>query len=468
VITILEKCSNKEERDNNVVKFVQLTKKLPEILSYFGNKDDSYEKWPDKEKWSAVDNFLSWIDETEKFVANKRFVVDEKIGVRVYLKKQKELINEGTHGGKYVGSKWGKYIRAPDIFFKILEEKKELFIPLKEIAEVRRGFTTGANKFFYLTEEEIKKWRLEREFWMHPLRKNEKPPIEEDVWKDEKGEYFCKSQYAADLTLKEVLRKNGFVYWIPNYLIRSPKECKSIIINPKDLKYRVLMIHKDKKDLKGTNVLKYIKWGEEQKYHKRDTCKSRSQWYNLGKRRPYSILFTMYFHDSYKYHLNPWKCFVDHTMYECETNDEIINKILILFLNSTFAFLYPGLLGRSYGGGAPTGFMVYEVEKLPVLNPRSISKDSFNSMIELFKLFEKREFYSIFEEVGANSPEEVSFDSVKPDRRKLDMIVMGEILGLSEEEQLEVYRAVIDLVKSRIEKAKSSGKRVRKKSFQLI
>jgi len=36
---------------------------------------------------------------------------------------------------------------------------------------------------------------------------------------------------------------------------------------------------------------------------------------------------------------------------------------------------------------------------------------------------------------------------------------MGEILGLTKEEQLEVYRAVVDLVKSRIEKAKSFGKR---------
>ncbi len=45
------------------------------------------------------------------------------------------------------------------------------------------------------------------------------------------------------------------------------------------------------------------------------------------------------------------------------------------------------------------------------------------------------------------------------DRRELDKIVMGEILGLTDEEQLEVYRAVVDLVKSRIEKAKSFGKR---------
>jgi hypothetical protein len=47
-------------------------------------------------------------------------------------------------------------------------------------------------------------------------------------------------------------------------------------------------------------------------------------------------------------------------------------------------------------------------------------------------------------------------DKVKPDRRELDKIIMGEILGLTEQEQLEVYRSIIDLVKSRLEKAKST------------
>ncbi|MEM1558288.1 MAG: hypothetical protein QXG12_06820 [Thermoproteota archaeon] len=69
-----------------------------------------------------------------------------------------------------------------------------------------------------------------------------------------------------------------------------------------------------------------------------------------------------------------------------------------------------------------------------------------------------RESYSVFKELGANSPEEVSLDKVKPDRIELDKIVMDEILGLSEEEQLEVYRAVIKLVKDRIERAKSVEK----------
>ncbi|MFH1231354.1 MAG: hypothetical protein V1709_07660 [Planctomycetota bacterium] len=35
---------------------------------------------------------------------------------------------------------------------------------------------------------------------------------------------------------------------------------------------------------------------------------------------------------------------------------------------------------------------------------------------------------------------------------------MGDILGLTDEEQLEVYRAVVDLVKSRLDKAKTGNK----------
>ncbi|NVM56468.1 MAG: hypothetical protein HWN66_22410 [Candidatus Helarchaeota archaeon] len=70
---------------------------------------------------------------------------------------------------------------------------------------------------------------------------------------------------------------------------------------------------------------------------------------------------------------------------------------------------------------------------------------------------------SVFKELGASSAEEVSLDKINSCRRQLDKIIMGEILGLTKEEQLEIYRGVVDLVKSRLEKAKSVGKRQRTK-----
>ncbi len=87
-------------------------------------------------------------------------------------------------------------------------ELKPLLVKLGDIAEVKFGIKTGANEFFYLDEERLKEWKIEKEF------------------------------------LKPI--------------IKSPRECKSILINASDLKFKVFMCHKDKKDLKGTNALNYI------------------------------------------------------------------------------------------------------------------------------------------------------------------------------------------------------------------
>ena len=59
-------------------------------------------------------------------------------------------------------------------------------------------------------------------------------------------------------------------------------------------------------------------------------------------------------------------------------------------------------------------------------------------------------------------------EKVKPDRRELDKIIMGEIFGLTDEEQLEVYQSIIDLVKSRIQKAQTfNTKKKTKVQYQI-
>jgi len=51
---------------------------------------------------------------------------------------------------KYTGNKWGgKYLRAPDIFFTILEKGKGKLVRLGDIAEIKTGIITGLNKKFY-------------------------------------------------------------------------------------------------------------------------------------------------------------------------------------------------------------------------------------------------------------------------------------------------------------------------------
>lgn len=393
-ITILERCGDEERRNENLVKFVQLKRPLREFVPL-----------PDEgDGWEEVDKLV------ERIEAANAFVEDDRI--RIFTKKQGELWSEGFLDGKYRGSKWGKYLRAPRIFFKILEKGKDLFVPLGEVAEVRFGIKTGANEFFYLTEEQISDWGIEKEFWMH--------------------------------------KENG--RWVPNYVIKSPRECKSVIVNPKDLRYRVLMIHKDKRDLKETNVLRYIERGEEQGFHKRPTCASRPRWYELEKIRA-QILSRRFIDTTFDFFVNP-DVFVGDTFF-CVYLKRGDSKALSSILNSSLYSFLVEAYGRTVMGQGVLLMYGPEIAPLPVYDLSKLQTSQIQKLEKAFEKLSERPIGPIFEEIGTEKPEEVSLDKVKPDRRELDRIVMGEILGLTEDEQLEVYRAVVDLVRSRIEKARS-------------
>src|SRR5712692_3993440 len=136
----------------------------------------------------------------------------------------------------YSANKWGgRYLRAPAIYWTILEKGKGKMVRLGDIAEVRFGIKTGANEFFYLDSDKARQWKIEEEF-LRPV-------------------------------------------------IKSPRECKSILIDPSVLKSRLFLCHKTKEELKGTSALEYIKWGESQAFHKRPSCANRPRWWDLGERR---------------------------------------------------------------------------------------------------------------------------------------------------------------------------------------
>ncbi len=415
-IVILEKCSgddHRRERDDNLVRFVYLKKPLRYFIP---PAQDIWEK--QVARINAIkDKFMKTI-----LAHNDLYDGDD---FRIFPKKQKELWEEGydTEAQKYTGAKWGKYLRAPDIFFKILEKGKGKLVPLKQIAEVKFGIKTGANEFFYLTEEQIKRLGIEKEFWMH--------------------------------------RERG--RWVPNYVIKSPRECRSIVVKPEDLKYRVLMIHKDKKELKGTNVLKYIEAGERKGYHTRPTCASRERWHDLGERKRPGLVWVKGIWDR---HFLPVTslAYADQQLYEVYPHKEDEVNLIAASLNSTFTSIFAEFNARVNLGEDILWIATYEAANMLAIDPQNAQAQLLKTgLIEAIYKISNRPIGSVFSELGAASPAEASLDKVKPDRRELDKIIMGEILGLTDDEQLEVYRAVVDLVKSRLEKAKSFGKRKKSK-----
>lgn len=101
--------------------------------------------------------------------------------------------------------------------------------------------------------------------------------------------------------------------------------------------------------------------------------------------------------------------------------------------------------------------MTYEAARSLVVSPGHLRADISPTLLI------DRAINSIFQELGLSTPnkdysnirpDDVLLDKILPDRRELDKVVF-EALGLTEEEQLQVYRAVVELVKNRLVKARS-------------
>ncbi len=185
---------------------------------------------------------------------------------RMTMVKQNDLYNDSLEKNdenqnySYQANKWaGKLLRAPDIYYKILEKGKDKLKKLGDITEIKFGIKSGANEFFYLSVDRIKELKIESEF-LFPV-------------------------------------------------FKSPKESDSILINQNKLNYKIIICNKSKKELAGTYMLEYIKWGEKQKYHERPTCMQREKWWSIEKHYA-NYFLQMTFDKAYKifYSNNPLLC----------------------------------------------------------------------------------------------------------------------------------------------------------------
>jgi ribosomal protein S24E len=143
--------------------------------------------------------------------------------------------------------------------------------------------------------------------------------------------------------------------------------------------------------------------------------------------------------------------FADARFYDIYTVSPANKKALGLILNSTLTLFFIELMSRTYGGGGgPVDVKVYEVENLLIINPE------FFKVNKKLDKFLKREIASIFQEIGFNPrlPIRDQEPNPLPDRKELDDIIF-DILGLTQQERKEVYWAVCELVKNRLEKARS-------------
>jgi tRNA threonylcarbamoyladenosine modification (KEOPS) complex Pcc1 subunit len=109
---------------------------------------------------------------------------------------------------------------------------------------------------------------------------------------------------------------------------------------------------------------------------------------------------------------------------------------------------------------------VYEVAKLPVINPNLLTNDLLNEIENVFEKIQNYEVTDLFKEIGSFASK-INLQSVNQYRKMIDNIVLIRILGLSETEMLDLYKAIIDLLRARVERARSVVRRKKKKSVDV-
>jgi hypothetical protein len=396
-------------------------------------------------------------------------VLRENDAVRVLAKRAGELLEEGKDDrNEYVGGKWGGlYLRAPDIYFRVLEKAGDKLVRLSEVAEVRFGIKTGANDFFYL---EVLPYRPECPLCGKPhLDKKEALTPEEEMalTLEEERAFWLRGERPPEEALVAVRNGLGWEGYLEAAVLRpvfkSPKEAPTLTVEVGNLKRVFLPASGDHATL-PPHARAYVNYGEKVPVEvargrnrgqtlvgipSLSTVRGRRPWWWLGEWPEAKVVLPM-FERARKYAFwNPHHAAIDNALYLVLPRPESDLQRLLLALNSTLFALFKELLARppEGGGGGPLQIKVYQYKAMPLPNPELLPQP--NPTMEAFLTRPIRNFW---EEVGLTPPDFAGPPSPLPDRKALDDQVF-DALGLSEEERQEVYRETARLVWERIAKA---------------
>lgn len=185
-------------------------------------------------------------------------------------------------------------------------------VALSHFARVVRGIATGANEFFFLTNEQIAEFGLERRYFVRAIGRTRD----------------CREDTLRSSTLT-ALEAQARPTWLLN-LDGTPKERLP------------------------TRLRSYLDAGEEQKLNERALIQSRRPWYKMEQRTPPPILFAYLGRRDCRFILNeagvvPLTGFL--CVYPWDSRPDAVRK-LWRALNHPATLENLAFAGKSYGGGA--------------------------------------------------------------------------------------------------------------------
>jgi len=251
--------------------------------------------------------------------------------------------------------KWTKYIISRELSRKlsqILKKIKNYINTFGEYAYVTIGAVTGCNKFFLLSQVEVKNWEIEDQFLTPVVSKAE----------DIKGILFREEDW-------EMIRKLG-------------KKCYLLNINLSPEK------------IVEFNVHKYLEYGlKHLKLTKRYKIKIRKIWYSVPYVRAPDAFFTYMSHTVPRLSLNLAGATSTNTIHNVFFKERIDGEVFVASFYNSLTLLSTELAGRYYGGGV-LKIEPKELEKtlIPYPLPQSTSRILKKEVEDLDKLMRRGKY----------------------------------------------------------------------------
>ena len=292
----------------------------------------------------VIDPEELWFSDTLQgaviLLAEKRITKSDKNeGLGMYPVKGREFLklapsfvfNEPKAiNGKAMQGKWTRALLDPSTraLFNELGEYPAVF-RFDEVAKVDVGIVTGANKFFLVDDEAVRRHKLSK--WAHPM--------------------FGRSEHCP-----------GVIY--------DERQHEENAANGKPTNF---LWFRDAAGETDAAARAYIQKGEADELHKRYKCRVRSPWYTVPSVYSTEIGMLKRSHDTPRLIINRIGAYTTDTAYRIRVLNVAAEKLVSNFINPLTA-LSAELEGRHYGGGV-LELIPSEIERLVIPLPAKASVD---------------------------------------------------------------------------------------------
>lgn len=357
--------------------------------------------------------------------------------------------------GRYRSGKWGTFTRAPTVFFEMAGNASRPLSRLGDECELRRGTRTGANQFFYL-----------------PSTYYDARSDGESLVLTSTGEW-PDAEYESELRIpREYWMHRTEHGWEPNLVVKTSRSFETTTFGLDSLELgdglRYVFVADEPKSDLPRDARAYVEWGETYDPSRDDLGRKTTPfpssvssrgvaWYDVSDDlRRGDVLPMKNVHTRHAYWVPERRTWIDDRLHAIEVpGDETDRKFLAGLLNSTYGTLSCEVNGRANLGQGALDLATADHERTLVPPLDGVDDELKAAVAAQFDSFGRRRVTSIFDDLGAEEPDVVSFDTVATDRLELDRLVVGELLGFDEATLQRLYEATLRVVERRISKAES-------------